>query len=123
MSEPYYIEKGPVIIVPDPINPDFYQVKKNPEWSQIPEICSFSDFICWNYQEDYERVMRHCIENGLVPYGEHIDRYRNQTASVHLNDTQIHRVYMHRINDVSFRIDTIVITSFTVLCICLHQGL
>lgn len=68
MSEPYYIEKGPVIIVPDPINPDFYQVKKNPEWSQIPEICSFSDFICWNYQEDYERVMRHCIENGLVPY-------------------------------------------------------
>ena len=114
MSEPYYIEKGPVIIVPDPINPDFYQVKKNPEWSQIPEICSFSDFICWNYQEDYERVMRHCIENGLVPYGEHIDRYRNQTASVHLNDTRIHRVYMHRINDVSFRIDTIVVTSFTV---------
>ena len=45
MSEPYYIEKGPVIIVPDPINPDFYQVKKNPEWSQIPEICSFGDFI------------------------------------------------------------------------------
>ena len=114
MSEPYYIEKGPVIIVPDPINPDFYQVKKNPEWSQIPEICSFGDFICWNYQEDYERVMRHCIENGLVPYGEHIDRYRNQIAAVHLNDTQIHRVYMHRINDVSFRIDTIVITSFTV---------
>ena len=72
MSEQYYIVKGPIIIVPDPINSNFYQVKKNPEWSQIPEICSFSDFICWNYQEDYERVMRHCIENGLVPYGEYI---------------------------------------------------
>lgn len=114
MSEQYYIEKGPIIIVPDPINSNFYQVKKNPEWSQIPEICSFSDFICWNYQEDYERVMRHCIENGLVPYGEYIDRYRNQIASVHLNHTQIHRIYLHRVNEVSFRIDTVVIADFTI---------
>jgi len=38
MSESLYEEKGPVIIVSDPSNPAFYQIKKNPEWSNIPDM-------------------------------------------------------------------------------------
>ena len=119
MSEGLYIERGPVVIVPDPMNPNFFQVVRNPEWTQIPEVCSFTDFICWNYAEDYERLLRKCIEGGLVPPSDKIGQLYNRIEKVRLNYTRIHRIYLHLINEDSFRMDTIVVANMT---ICQRNG-
>lgn len=114
MSEGLYIEKGPIIIIPDPLNPNFFQIVRNSEWTQIPEICSFTDFIHWNYAEDYEATIRNCVENGLVPLGNQSEYRREQIASIKLDHTQIHRIYLHHIDNVSFRMDVVMIANFTV---------
>lgn len=114
MSEGLYIEKRPIIIIPDPLNPNFFQVVRNSEWTQIPEICSFTDFIHWNYAEDYEATIRNCVENGLVPLGNQSEYRREQIASIKLDHTQIHRIYLHHIDNVSFRMDIVMIANFTV---------
>ncbi len=67
MSEGYYIERGPIVLIPDPMNPNFFQVKQNPMWGQVTQICPFSEIIQWNLAEDYERVIRHCLSKHLVP--------------------------------------------------------
>lgn len=47
MSEDlYYEERGPIIIVTNPYNPNIYQVKRNPMWGELPEICPFQ--LCLN---------------------------------------------------------------------------
>lgn len=114
MSEGLYIEKGPIIIIPDPLNPNFFQIVRNSDWMQIPEICSFTDFIHWNYAEDYEATIRNCVENGLVPLGNQSEYRHEQIASIKLDHTQIHRIYLHHIDNVSFRMDVVMIANFTV---------
>lgn len=114
MSECYYIEKGPIVIIPDLLHPNFYQVKKNPAFMEIPEVCSFSDFLIWNYAEDYERAIRNALTTGSLPFGERIRNYRKPVTNVNVNFTQIHRVYLHRLDDRSFRMDVVVIADFTV---------
>ncbi len=76
---------------------------------EIPEVCSFSDFLIWNYAEDYERAIRNALSAGRLPFGERIRNYRKAVENVYVNFTHIHRVYLHRLDDRSFRMDVIVI--------------
>ena len=63
MSEDlYYEERGPIIIVTDPCNPNIYQVKRNPMWSELPEIFPFPTLLEQKYYKDYKNVLR----NGII---------------------------------------------------------
>lgn len=119
MSEYYYIEKGPIVVIPDPLHPNFYQVKKNPAFSEIPEVCSFSDFLIWNYAEDYERAIRNALRAGCLPLGERIRKHRKRIVCADVNFTQIHRIYLHRLDDRSFLMNVVVIAG---LNFSFHDG-
>ena len=66
-----YMEKGPVITVPDPLRPGNFVSYPNPDWQGMPEIISFTDFLRWNYSADYGRYIREKYsERELpLPYG------------------------------------------------------
>lgn len=76
MSNPFYIERGPVLYVEDLWNPDNLVIVPN-FMETIPAIVSFHNFLNWNYKEEYDSVIRECVENGSVPLGRYLDSVRS----------------------------------------------
>lgn len=115
MSEDlYYEERGPIIIVTDPYNPNIYQVKRNPMWGELPEICPFPTLLEWQYYEDYKNMLRDGIRKGFVPISTGITRGYFGIYNIGLDDIKFHKTYMHRINSHSFRLDVVIIADITV---------
>lgn len=112
MSNPFYIERGPVLYVEDPWNPDNFVTVPN-FMESIPAIVSFHDFLNWNYKEDYNCVIRECVENGSVSLGRYLDSERSSIEKIRLNTSSIHKIYLHRTSMTSFRMDVVIIADFT----------
>ncbi len=114
MSEGYYIERGPIVLIPDPMNPNFFQVKQNPMWGQVTQICPFSEIIQWNLAEDYERVIRHCLSKHLVPLDDRSEFNLDRISRVDLDCASFHKIYFHALNRYEFRVDAVIIASYSV---------
>lgn len=114
MSEGFYREHGPVIEIFDPIDQNKFQLAANPEWSQIPEICTFSDFLQWNFIEEYTEVIRRELENGQLPLGMKTDYLCGEIIGRRLGYIRMHKVYLHGIDDRSFRVDAVFVAFFSV---------
>ena len=63
----HYLNRGPIITVADPLHLGQYKQFRNPEWDELPEIISFTEFLRWNYTADYGRYIRELHRNGRLP--------------------------------------------------------
>lgn len=63
----HYLNRGPIITVADLLHPGQYKQFGNPEWDELPEIISFTEFLRWNYTVDYGRYIRELHRNGRLP--------------------------------------------------------
>lgn len=62
-----HINRGPVITVKDPLRPGQYKQFRNPDWNEMPEIVSFTQFLTWNYITDYGQHIRRLHHRGKLP--------------------------------------------------------
>ena len=114
MSEGFYKEHGPVIEIFDPLDQNKFSITANPEWSQIPEICTFSDFLQWNFGDEYTDYIRRSVESGQLPLGMKTDYRFSEIVRIQFKYLQYHKVWIHGIDDRSFRVDVVVIVHFKV---------
>lgn len=63
----HYLNRGLIITVADPLHPGQYKQFRNPEWDELPEIVSFTEFLRWNYTSDYGRYIRELHQIGQLP--------------------------------------------------------
>lgn len=63
----HYLNRGPIITVSDPLYPGQYKQFRNPDWNELPEIISFTEFLRWNYTVDYGQYIRELHRNGRLP--------------------------------------------------------
>lgn len=63
----HYLNRGPIITIADPLRPGQYKQFRNPEWKELPEIISFTEFLRWNYTTDYGRYIRELHRLGRLP--------------------------------------------------------
>ena len=63
----HFINCGAVVTIPDLLHPGDYKQFRNPEWDELPEIISFTEFLRWNYTVDYGRFLRASYNLGLLP--------------------------------------------------------
>lgn len=63
----HYLNRGPIITITDPLHPGQYKQFRNPEWNELPEIISFTEFLRWNYTADYGRYIRELHQIGQLP--------------------------------------------------------
>lgn len=68
-----HINRGPVITVKDPLRPGQYKQFRNPDWNEMPEIVSFTQFLTWNYLMDYGQHIRRLHHRGQLPLPWYID--------------------------------------------------
>lgn len=114
MSKPFCIERGPVLIIPDLQNQNMYQIRRNPEYTDVPDICAFSDFIRWNFGDAYERLIRKKLTEGSIPLDDRSEYQRSKIAGVDVNAINIHKVLFHAINKLTLRVDTVIVADYTV---------
>lgn len=63
-----YLDRGPFLHIPDKLHPGQYKVIRNPDWhGELPEIVSFTDFLKWNYTQDYGRYIRELHSHHWLP--------------------------------------------------------
>ncbi len=62
-----FINRGAVITVPDILRPGEYMQFRNPEWDEMPEIISFTEFLRWNYTVEYGSFLRNAHSFGQLP--------------------------------------------------------
>ena len=114
MSKPFCIERGPVLIIPDLQNQNMYQIRRNPEYTDVPDICAFSDFIRWNFGDAYERLIRKKLTEGSIPLDDRSEYQRSKIAGMDVNAINIHKVLFHAINKLTLRVDTVIVADYTV---------
>ena len=68
-----HINRGPVITVKDPLRLGQYKQFRNPDWNEMPEIVSFTQFLTWNYLTDYGQHIRRLHHRGQLPLPWYID--------------------------------------------------
>lgn len=61
------LNRGSIITVTAPLRPGQCKQFRNPEWDELPEIISFTEFLRWNYTADYGRYIRELHRNVLLP--------------------------------------------------------
>ncbi len=101
-----YINRGPVITVKDPLRPGQYKQFRNPDWNEMPEIVSFTQFLIWNYLTEYGQYIRQLHTIGQLPLPWYIDSDAKIT-NVSIRDGKYDRIdefsfYMYIICDVAF---------------------
>lgn len=62
----HYLNRGPIITITDPLHPGQYKQFRNPDWDELPEIISFTEFLRWNYTVDYGQYIRELHRNGRL---------------------------------------------------------
>lgn len=102
-----YINRGPVITVKDPLRPGQYKQFRNPDWNEMPEIISFTQFLRWNYTTDYGQYIRQLHDIGQLPLAWGISPHSDIT-NVTIRDGKYDRIDefsfdMYIICDVTFR--------------------
>lgn len=63
----HFPNRGPIITIADPLRPGQYKQFRNPEYEELPEIISFTEFLRWNYTTDYGRYIRKLHRVGQLP--------------------------------------------------------
>ena len=101
-----HINRGPVITVKDPLRPGQYKQFRNPDWNEMPEIVSFTQFLTWNYITDYGQHIRRLHHRGKLPLPWYIDSDSTIT-NVSIRDGKFDGIdessfYMYIICDVTF---------------------
>ncbi len=105
----HFINRGAVVTIPDLLHPGEYKQFRNPEWDELPEIISFTEFLRWNYTVDYGRFLRECYNLGLLPACASLPETA-EIENVTIIDAEYDRkdrlsAYMHVICEVIFSDD------------------
>lgn len=63
----HFLNRGAIITVADLLHPGEYKHFRNPDWKEMPEIISFTEFLRWNYTLNYGRYIREAHTAGTLP--------------------------------------------------------